>query len=109
MPVAIGFAVVAGFLMLSYWHKLSTFKLAGITSEMSGLTTYLIGALVYRDQIWIATTIAVAGMFLLEMKSALEGLTQRIAPEEQLIENALAHAHGRACISIVSRGVGQRW
>jgi len=84
VPVAIGFAVVAGFLMLSYWHKLGASKAAGITSEMSGLTTYLIGALVYRDQIWIATTIAVASMFLLELKSALEGLTRRIAAEEIL-------------------------
>src|SRR5579864_7799730 len=66
VPIAIGFAVVAGFLMLSYWHKLGASKLAGITSEMSGLTIYLIGDLVYRDQIWIATTIAVASMFLLE-------------------------------------------
>jgi uncharacterized membrane protein (DUF4010 family) len=84
VPVTIGFAVVAAFLMLSYWHKLTTSKLAGITSEMSGLTTYLVGALVYREQYWIATTIAVAGMLLLELKSALEGLTSRVAPDEIL-------------------------
>jgi uncharacterized membrane protein (DUF4010 family) len=82
--VTIGFAVVGAFLMLSYWHKLTTSKLAGITSEMSGLTTYLVGALVYREQYWIATTVAVASMFLLELKSALEGLTQRIPPAEVL-------------------------
>src|SRR5579862_7128443 len=34
LPVTIGFAVVAGFLVLSYWHKLATSKTAGITSEM---------------------------------------------------------------------------
>jgi uncharacterized membrane protein (DUF4010 family) len=84
VPVTIGFAVVAAFLVLSYWHKLAGSKLAGITSEMSGLTTYLIGALVYRDQFWIAATIAVASTLLLELKSVLEGLTQRIAPEEIL-------------------------
>jgi uncharacterized membrane protein (DUF4010 family) len=84
VPVTIGFAVVAAFLMLSYWHKLTTSKLAGITSEMSGLTTYLVGALVYREQYWIATTIAVASMLLLELKSALEGLTIRVAPAEIL-------------------------
>ena len=84
LPVTIGFAVVAAFLMLSYWHKLTTSKLAGITSEMSGLTTYLVGALVYREQYWIATTVAVASMLLLELKSALEGLTTRIAPAEIL-------------------------
>ncbi len=84
LPVTIGFAVVAAFLMLSFWHKLTTFKLAGITSEMSGLTTYLVGALVYREQYWIATTIAVASILLLELKSALEGLTSRVAPAEIL-------------------------
>lgn len=84
LPVAIGFAVVAAFLVLSYWHKLNASEFAGVTSEMSGLTTYLIGALVYREQFWIATTIAVASLLLLELKSALEGLTHRIAPEEVL-------------------------
>src|ERR1700722_18452650 len=39
VPVALGFFVVAGFLLLSYWHKLSRSEVAGITSEMSGLTT----------------------------------------------------------------------
>ena len=49
---------------------------------MSALTTYLIGALVSHEQYWIATTLAVACMILLELKSALEGLAQRIAPED---------------------------
>jgi uncharacterized membrane protein (DUF4010 family) len=84
LPVTIGFAVVGAFLALSYWHKLSASTLAGVTSEMSGLTTYLIGALVYREQFWIATAIAVASMLLLELKSGLEGLTKRIPPEEVL-------------------------
>jgi uncharacterized membrane protein (DUF4010 family) len=84
LSVAIGFGVVGSFLVLSYWHKLTSSKIAGITTEMSGLTTYLIGALVYREQYWIATTIAVASMLLLELKSGLEGLTKRIAPEEIL-------------------------
>jgi uncharacterized membrane protein (DUF4010 family) len=83
LPVTIGLAVVAAFLVLSYWHKLSG-SLAGVTSEMSGLTTYLIGALVYREQFWIATTLAVASMLLLELKVGLEGLTDRFAPEEVL-------------------------
>ncbi|MGP8248083.1 MAG: MgtC/SapB family protein [Bryobacteraceae bacterium] len=84
VPVALGFAVVAAFLLLSYQHKLAVSGLAGITSEMSALTTYLVGALVYREQLWIATTLTVASMLLLELKSALEGLTKRIAPEEVL-------------------------
>lgn len=84
LPVIFGFAVVAGFLMLSYWHKLQTGGLAGITTEMSALTTYVAAALVYREQFWIATTLTVASMLLLELKGTLEGLTTRIAPEEIL-------------------------
>jgi len=82
LPVALGFAVVGGFLMLSYRHKLSTSELAGVTTEMSGLTTYVVGALVYREQFWIATTLSVASMLLLELKAALENLSKRIASEE---------------------------
>jgi uncharacterized membrane protein (DUF4010 family) len=70
--------------MLSYQHKVATSALAGVTSEMSALTMYLVGALVYREQFWIATTVSVASMLLLELKAVLEGLTKRIAPEEIL-------------------------
>jgi uncharacterized membrane protein (DUF4010 family) len=83
LPVTLGFAVVAGFLMLSYRNKLQS-GTAGVTSELSALTTYVAAALVYREQFWIATTFTVASMLLLELKSALEGLTQRIAQEEIL-------------------------
>ena len=83
-PVAVGFAVVAAFLWLSYRHKLQETEAAGVTSEMSGLATYLVGALVEHDLFWIATTISVASMLLLELKDGLENLSRRIAPEEIL-------------------------
>jgi len=84
LPVMLGFAVVGGFLMLAYQHKVATSVFSGVTSEMSGLTTYLVGALVYREQFWIAITVSVASMLLLELKAVLEGLTKRIAAEEIL-------------------------
>ena len=84
LPVMLGFAVVAGFLMLSYRHKLESSGLSGVTTEMSALTTYVAAALVYRDFFWIATTLTVASMLLLELKAALEGLTRRIPPQEIL-------------------------
>ena len=84
LPVMLGFAVVGGFLMLAYQHKVATFTLSGVTSEMSALTTYLVGALVYREQFWIATTVSVASILLLELKGVLEGLSKRIAAEEIL-------------------------
>jgi uncharacterized membrane protein (DUF4010 family) len=82
IPVALGFVVVGGLLVVSYIHKLSTEKTSGVTTEVSALMTYLLGALVYHEQLWIATTIAVISMFLLELKATLEGLTQRVPPAE---------------------------
>jgi len=79
-PVVLGFVAVSAFLLLSYWHKLVTLAVPGVTSEMSALATYLIGALVSHDQFWIATTLAVVCMILLELKTALEGLAQRTTP-----------------------------
>jgi uncharacterized membrane protein (DUF4010 family) len=72
LPVILGFLVVGGFLLLSYWHKLSRAEAGGVTSEMSGLTTYLVGALVFYDHLWIATALSVASLLLLELKTVLE-------------------------------------
>jgi uncharacterized membrane protein (DUF4010 family) len=84
LPVALGFVAITGFLLLSYWHKLVSSGVAGVTSEMSALTTYLVGALVSHDQLWIATTLSVASMILLELKAVLEGLARRVAPDDIL-------------------------
>jgi uncharacterized membrane protein (DUF4010 family) len=82
IAVALGFAVVGALLVVSYTHKLSTENTSGVTTEVSALGTYLLGALVYHDQLWIATTITVISMFLLVLKTSLEGLTQRVPPDE---------------------------
>jgi uncharacterized membrane protein (DUF4010 family) len=82
LPVAIGLAVVAGFLMLSYQHKLAASGLPGITSEMSALMTYMVGVLVHQEQFWIATSLSIASVLLLELKSVLEGLSEKIAATE---------------------------
>jgi uncharacterized membrane protein (DUF4010 family) len=84
LPLTIGFMVVAGFLLLSYWHKVSTSEAAGVTTEMSGLATFLVGALVCNGHLWIATTLGVASLLLLDLKAALEKLAARIAPTEIL-------------------------
>jgi uncharacterized membrane protein (DUF4010 family) len=82
VPVILGFMVVGAFLLLSYWHKISNSQVAGVTTEMSGLATYLVGALVFYDHLWIATTLSVASILFLELKAALEKLASRTAPEE---------------------------
>jgi uncharacterized membrane protein (DUF4010 family) len=84
VPFALGFSVVGSFLLLSYWRKLSTSAVAGVTSEMSGLATFLIGALVFYGHFWIATALGVASLFLLELRTALEKLACRIPPHEVL-------------------------
>ncbi|HEV7968926.1 MAG TPA: MgtC/SapB family protein [Candidatus Acidoferrales bacterium] len=84
LPLTFGFGVIGAFLWLSYRHKLETYNEAGVTTEVSGLVTYVIGALVSRDQFWIATTIAVVSMLLLELKEFLENLTTKIPAVEIL-------------------------
>jgi uncharacterized membrane protein (DUF4010 family) len=84
VPLTLGFLVVGSFLLLSYWRKLSSSETAGVTTEMSGLATFLVGALIYYDHFWIATTLSVASLLLLELKAFLETLARRIPAEEIL-------------------------
>jgi uncharacterized membrane protein (DUF4010 family) len=84
MLLAVGFVVVAGFLLLSYWHKLAAEKPGGVTTEMSGLATFLVGALICYDHFWVATALAVASLLLLDLKVALENLATSVAPGEIL-------------------------
>jgi uncharacterized membrane protein (DUF4010 family) len=82
LPLTVGFAVIGAFLWLSYQHKLQTSREPGVTTELSGLATYVVGALVSRDQFWIATTLAIISMLLLELKDFLENLATKIPGEE---------------------------
>ena len=84
LPLITGFAVIGAFLWLSSRHKLESYNEAGVTTEMSGLVTYVVGALVSRDQLWIATTLAVLSILLLELKEFLESLSTRIPATEIL-------------------------
>jgi uncharacterized membrane protein (DUF4010 family) len=84
LPLTVGFAVIGAFLWLSYRHKLETYNEAGVTTEMSGLVTYVVGALVSRDQFWIATTLAILCILLLELKEFLESLSTKIPGTEIL-------------------------
>ncbi len=82
--VAAGLVVVGSFLWLSYRHKLETQQVAGVTTELSGVVTYVIGVLVSRELLWIAMTLAVLSMLLLELKTFLENLSQRVPDQEIL-------------------------
>jgi uncharacterized membrane protein (DUF4010 family) len=80
----VGLAVVGAFLWKSYTYKLEHSPLAGMTSEMSGLLIYSMGVLVFQEQFWIATSIVVIAVVLLELKSGLENLTTRVPGGEIL-------------------------
>jgi uncharacterized membrane protein (DUF4010 family) len=81
--VAAGLIVVGGLMLLSYRYKLSTDGSdAGITTEVSALGTYVVGALVAHDYIWVSCSLVVFSLLLLDLKSALEGLARKIAPDE---------------------------
>lgn len=85
LPLMLGFLVVGSFLLLSYWRKLSvTAETAGVTSEISGLATFLVGALVWYGHFWIATALTVMSLLLLQLKEALEKLPARIPSDEIL-------------------------
>ncbi len=82
VPWIVGFAVVGGFMVVSYQHKLSADPPAGLTTELSALATYTVAGLVQHDYLWLAATVAVLTVLLLELKTWLEGLTRYVASNE---------------------------
>lgn len=82
IPASIGFAVIGGFLWLSYQHKLQSAEAPGITTELSALATYVVGVLVALGHFWIASTITILSVLLLELKVFLEDLSRRIPAQE---------------------------
>ncbi len=84
LPLAAGFVVIGGLMMMSYWHKLRSAHEAGLTSEMAGLATYLVGALVHNGYFWVASTLVITSLIFLELKSILEGLAHRFSPDDIL-------------------------
>ena len=81
---AVGLGIVGSFLWQSYRHKIEAASLAGMTTEISGLVTYAIGALAWREEYWLATTLAVVAVLLLELKGALQTLSKRVPGTEIL-------------------------
>ena len=82
VPVGIGLAVVGGFLLISYRHKIETAEFSGFTTEISGIVTYIQGALVYFEYYWIATTLVVLTLLFLELKKRLETFSTKMPSEE---------------------------
>lgn len=84
LSLAIGFVVVGALMTVSYWHKVRANPAAGATTEVSGLLTYLVGALVHAGATWMAVALGVLAVLLLELREALVKLTSRIGRDEVL-------------------------
>jgi uncharacterized membrane protein (DUF4010 family) len=84
LVITLGLSLIALFLLLAFWHKLSTLGYSGITSYLAALMTYIIGVAVYKDLFWIAATLCVTSVLLLELKSWLELIAKRIDEGEIL-------------------------
>ncbi|MHB8420619.1 MAG: MgtC/SapB family protein [Myxococcales bacterium] len=87
-PVAAGLLVVGGLMAVSFHHKLGAAEReghgAGVTSEVSAILIYVVGAVVERGELWAACTLVVAALLLLELKGALERISRRVPPAEIL-------------------------
>ena len=82
ITLGLGFVTLGSFLWLSYRKKLELSSAAGLTTEVSGLLTFLIGVSVFKKDLWAAVTITVAALLLLELKDGLEKIAKKIPPEE---------------------------
>ena len=80
--MAVGTLVLGSLLWLSFKKKLEISSTVGMTTEMSGLFTFLMGAMIFHGELWLATTLAVFVLLLLELKTGLETLARKIPPEE---------------------------
>ena len=81
LPVALGFGGVAALLVMSYGYKLKQGK-HGATTEMAVLAAYLVGALVGADMIWVATSVSVGVVLLLQAKAPLRQFAHRLPRQE---------------------------
>jgi len=81
-PWIAGFVVIGVLMALSYYRKLTGASPAGVTTEVSALAMYVIGGLVHRELYWLATTMGVLSVLLLELRNGLEGLSKRFSPRE---------------------------
>jgi uncharacterized membrane protein (DUF4010 family) len=82
LALALGLAAVGALMVVSYAHKLRVDTAAGATTEVSGLLTYVLGALVCSGAYWAAVTLGVVAVLLLELRDGLETLTKKVGRDE---------------------------
>ena len=75
------FVILAGFVISAYFFTVSADS-PGITTEISSLLAFLLGALVWWQMTGLASALAVVTVLLLATKRPLEGLAQRIGQRD---------------------------
>ncbi|MEJ5172172.1 MAG: MgtC/SapB family protein [Hydrogenothermaceae bacterium] len=78
--VYISFLAVAIFTVFNFYLEYSKDK--GITTEISVLITFLIGVLVYHNQLYISGFVAITLMFILAIKKPLENFAKNLYYED---------------------------
>jgi uncharacterized membrane protein (DUF4010 family) len=78
---AVGFAGLAALVLTVYALTAQRGDL-GVTTEIAVLLMYLIGGLVYWDQIWLAAALGIGVTILLVSRPGLHGLVARIERED---------------------------
>jgi uncharacterized membrane protein (DUF4010 family) len=76
-----GLAVTA-LLVTSYWGKIKTHQMFGITSIVIALITYCLAPLIYSQPAWLVILVVVAIFWLAELKEALFTFTQKFDDNE---------------------------
>ncbi len=83
IPFIIGFFVIGALMALSYFRKFAQ-GVPGFTTELAGLVVYLVGGIVSTGSFWVATTLIVITVFLLEMKPTLAKFGKKVSREEMI-------------------------
>ncbi|MBX9854835.1 MAG: DUF4010 domain-containing protein [Gemmatimonadaceae bacterium] len=89
VPFAVpaGFGAVAFLAALSYATKLRTHhpeRSPGVSSELSGLLTFVVGALALLAEPWLAAALGIGNALLLSEKARLAALVRRLEKQEFL-------------------------
>jgi uncharacterized membrane protein (DUF4010 family) len=82
--ISVGLITLSFFLLMAFWHKVTTSGYAGIASYMTAISTYIIGVVAYHDFFWLATTLTVINILLLELKIWLAQWAKKIDEGEIL-------------------------
>jgi len=78
----IGLAIVAIFLAINYFNKISLYQDFGLTTIFIALITYSLGAIICTQPIWLFLLVYVIVLVLTELKQPLNTFSQKVNREE---------------------------